>query len=226
MLLAAQQAADNHVIVHGCDESSLVGGIPRDPLAHMHSSSKGDFLQVHNEQSFTPLLWSIMSTDIPFQQIFEKHYLGDSSLNHDKKRGNHQVNFGFACGQSHAKRTPKMIAQHYGVSVPATLEGTDSMLVLTTFLAMSKLAKATGVEWTQEEYLQEHPEVVARLKLFADTLVPGNVFEAITAAFLPLDGVASVLEHTDKQNCPELTSVLIASRIMKCDDGRCVTLLL
>jgi hypothetical protein len=149
---------------------------------------------------------------LPFQEIMDEYYPRDGNPD---KRGNLQVNFGFAGGRSHEKRTSEQVLVDYGVAVPSTRTGTMDPLVVETFKVMSDLAKRVGVAWTCPKFLEENPAVVKRLDRFAHKIHKGVCLEQLGFLFSVLDGETQTHEHTDGENCPELSQVVLCSRIMK-----------
>ncbi len=148
---------------------------------------------------------------LPFQQIMDAYYPKDGIPD---KRGNLQVNFGYAGGSSHEKRTSEQVFVDYGVAAPSTRTGTMDPLVVQTFKAMSDLAKRLCVRWSCPLFLEANPAVKERLGRFAHNIDPTNVFELLAPLFQVLDGETQTYEHTDNENCAQLPQALTCSRIM------------
>jgi hypothetical protein len=148
---------------------------------------------------------------LPFQQIMDAYYPKDGSPD---KRGNLQVNFGFAGGRSHEKRTSEQVFADYGVAVPSTRTGTMDPLVVQTFQAMSDLAKRVGVTWTCPKILEANPAVKERLGRFAHKIDDHCWLEDLDFIFQVLDGETQTKKHKDNENCPKLSQVVTCSQVM------------
>jgi hypothetical protein len=155
---------------------------------------------------------------LPFEEIMSAYYPKDGIPD---KRGNLQVNFGFAGGSSHEKRTSEQVFVDYGVAVPSTRTGTMDPLVVQTFKAMSDLAKRLRVRWSCPLFLEANPAVKERLGRFAGQIDDAVILELLSCLFSDLvDGDTRTYKHKDKENCPELSEVVACSRVMRNPFGR------
>ena len=151
---------------------------------------------------------------VPFEKLVDRYFENEKDLQADKKRGNTQVNFGFACGQSCAKRTDDNVREHFGTSVPSKLAGTDDPDVVLTFDLMSKIAKALGIEWCQDDFLEQNQEVRERIRLFAGTIDINNLWELMSFCKLVLKSGVGINYHFDIHNCKDLDDALVLSKIL------------
>ena len=88
--------------------------------------STGNFARIESPFGFvnawnsgTPAFDSEMErlvNDIPWQQLMQTYLKEDKEVD---KRGNIQFSFGYAGGQSHQKRTPQLISENFGTSIPS-----------------------------------------------------------------------------------------------------------
>jgi hypothetical protein len=209
--VAAKFSTDQEMTSYFSDKSSVEGGLVFPTTDQPTPASS--FLNVWNEGTpeYERMGMDVFVEAIPFQKIMDEYYPMDGK--HDK-RGNLQVNFGFAGGRSHEKRTSEQVFADYGVAVPSTRTGTKDPLVVQTFLAMSDLAKKVGVPWTCPKYLEANPEVEDRLDRFAHKIEDDNDLEDLDILFQVLDGESQTDKHTDNENCPDLPQVLTSSRVM------------
>jgi hypothetical protein len=195
---AAELSTDQEITSYFCDESSV----------------ESSFLKVWNEGTpeYEEMGMAAFVEALPFEQIMTAHYPKDG---HPDKRGNLQVNFGFAGGNSHEQRSSEQVFADYGVAVPSTKTGTMTSLVVQTFKAMSALAKKVGVIWTRPQFLKANPTVKDRIGRFAHKIHKICSLELLSSLFMVLDGKTQIEKHTDNQNCPDLPEVLTCSRVLR-----------
>jgi hypothetical protein len=207
--VAAELSTDQGMTSYFWDKSSVEEDLLF-PTTHLPTPASS-YLNVWNVgtpeyEDIKPLVDAL-----PFEEIMAAYYPKDGKAD---KRGNLQVNFGYAGGSSHEKRTSEQVFVDYGVAVPSTRTGTMDPLVVKTFKAMSNLATRVGIAWTCPLFLEANPAVKERLGRFAHKIDPTNVFELLAPLFQVLDGETQTYEHTDNENCARLPQALTCSRIM------------
>ena len=179
-------------------------------------TQEGGFVRVWNEG--TPEfdndreLCGLVS-DIPFRQYLERYVRHDPN-DKDKKRGNYQVTFGLAGGQSKQPRTDQNVRAHYGVSVPSVKTGTQEHVPL--FRVLTKLCRLLGLRWENTAFVNANPAVRAYLQLLV--VLTGFSLGMVTWNAMPIDGEATVAPHVDAENATEVTGlseVLLVMTVME-----------
>lgn len=161
---------------------------------------------------------------IPWQRLYDTYFRNLKTKSKDKNRGNFQVSFGYACGQSYEKRTPESIRKNAGCAIPSTLGNTETDLIQETFHALGEILTILGVAWTCEEYLERNPHVRERLQEFAKNLSVRDMIEILnemfTAGLLELENGDAIDSHFDTQNCLYLTETGLLNKVIKGDGNK------
>ena len=176
------------------------------------------FVKVWNDKTpeYTAQLKGLVD-DLPWQELMDQ-FLPIAIAEADPRRGNFQLNFGYACGKSHAQRTEENISQNFGVAMPAELKHTRTEQVQKLLAGLTKILEAVGVVWTDKEFLNNNPKLAERLEMFSRKLVPGGAVETTTLLFQPPGAKLDI--HFDPQNCNEVTQAVLLQRIMEDREGR------
>jgi hypothetical protein len=208
----AEFSTDQKMTSYFCDKSNV-----QDDLVFPttdESTPASSYMNVWNEGTpeYDTMGMKALVEALPFQELMMTYYPKDGNPD---KRGNLQVNFGFAGGRSHEKRTSEQVFADYGVAVPSTRTGTKDPLVVKTFKAMSALAKRVRVAWTCPLFLKANPAIEKRLERFSKKIDLSSILEDLDLLFQVLNGKTQTIKHTDNENCPKLPQVLTCSQVIR-----------
>ena len=183
--------------------------------------SSNGFLQVWNDK--TPEYARDMKElvdSLPWKEEFARIVGDNGSAKVDSRRGNTQESFAYAGGRSHQARTRQNVLENYGAAIPSVRSGTALPTAHRAISICSKIVVKAGAVWTNQHFLHNHPDVAKRLRTFCTRIREDCFVETIAVIFMPLDGEASVYEHTDPQNCGECTQVIIIQRVIVDSHGK------
>ena len=139
-----------------------------------------------------------LAARVPAEDVLQ-HLLNDSS-EEPGRRGNIQLNYGMAGGQSHAKKPPEIIVENAGAAFPSWLKE------LLDFPWMSA---------------QQYPKYERRLAMGIHRCLGRTdiKLEHCTFFYNKIDGTKCVKEHGDDENCRRLPNVLTYAKLVQRDDG-------
>ena len=157
-----------------------------------------------------------LASQLPAEDILD-HLLNDSSTRQGS-RGNTQLNFGIAGGQSHARRTKASIAEHAGAAFPSWLKDSGHDLVVKAMWIGTKMAELLEFPWMlpHSTALYERRLAMGIQKCLGRTDIK---LEHCTFFYNKIDGTKCVRAHRDRENCMKLPNVLTYAKIIRRDDG-------
>ena len=157
-----------------------------------------------------------LAARIPAEEVLQ-HLLDDPS--HQKgRRGNIQLNYGIAGGQSHAKRSPETIVENAGTAFPSWLKDSRSKLVQLAMRIGTQIAELLNFPWMSA---QQYPHYERRLAMGIHRCLGSTdiKLEHCTFFYNKIDGTKCIKEHGDDENCRRLPNVLTYAKLVQRDDG-------
>ena len=196
-------ASIEHKVVYGCDKSHSPGG---------------DYpLLIFNEGTPEWIHSGVgnLASQIPAEQILDL-LLESDGLSPDR-RGNIQLNFGLAGGQSHSRRTTESIIANVGTALPSHRSGSQNELVMDVMSIGTELARLLGFPWLMAD---AHEQVRRRLSMGAHECFKTNLIDLEHCTLLcnRLDGNKCTNEHSDDENCEKLPNVLNYAKLVERDN--------
>ena len=157
-----------------------------------------------------------LAAQVPAEDVLQ-HLLNDSS-EEPGRRGNIQLNYGMAGGQSHAKRSPETIVENAGTAFPSCLKESRSELVLQAMHIGTRIAELLDFPWMSA---QQYPKYERRLAMGIHRCLGRTdiKLEHCTFFYNKIDGTKCVKEHGDDENCRRLPNVLTYAKLVHRDDG-------
>lgn len=178
------------------------------------------YLNVWNQGTpeFTSRIQELMD-QIPFQSLLDDHV--ESVMNgtaKKNKRGNYQLSFGIASGNSMKHWTQEVIEKNFGTAFPCIRTGTKAFLpVLRVF---SKLAEEVGMRCADRSFLAKDAGSREEIAHVNDELGVEVCIALGSPCFAKLDTVSKIERHQDTQNgVRHLGQVLTGSQICKAVNG-------
>ena len=134
------------------------------------------------------------------------------------QRGNIQLNFGIAGGQSHARRTPATILENAGTAFPSWLQGSRNELVQQVMLIGTKLAEQLKFPWMSLDSARKYER---RLAMGIHKCLGRSDIKLEHCTFFcnKIDGTTWFAEHGDEENCRKLPNVLTYAKTIRTDEG-------
>ena len=157
-----------------------------------------------------------LASQIPAEEILQ-HLLNDPSQERGR-RGNIQLNFGIAGGQSHARRTPATILENAGTAFPSWLQGSRNKLVQQVMLIGTKLAEQLEFPWMSPDSARKYER---RLAMGIHKCLGRSDIKLKHCTFFcnMIDGTTWFAEHGDEENCRKLPNVLTYAKTIRTDEG-------
>ena len=152
-----------------------------------------------------------LADQIPAGEILD-FLLSDPSRSQGR-RGNIQLNFGMAGGQSHTPRSPESIAENAGTAFPSWLQGSRHHLVVQLMQIGTKIAEELGFPWMDPgvSVAYERRLLMGVHKCLG---IKEIRLEHCTLFFNKIDGTVCVKDHADLENCRKLPNVLTYAKIL------------
>lgn len=192
----------------------------RDPLTSVvHPTSKSsldphNFVNVWNTGTpeYNRSRLKSLVEQIPFDDLVREHVHQNPAVSKDMKRGNVQVNFGLASGQSTQPRTPANIRRYLGTAMPSLLSGSMDELNCRTMKICTQICKEVGVRWENPDFLRKNPDVKEYLH-WLNVIYGTSDINIALGTFFYLELGGQVKRHQDQMNPPEpLSDVVVVTK--------------